>query len=63
MLCSQGEVSGYVIWPPTGRTPPEIVHRQSCVIPMPHNTKQVMVIEWTGDDDQHLHMVNVLDLD
>lgn len=63
MLCSHGEPRGYTIWPPGSHTPPEIVHRQSVVVAMPHDTSQVMVIEWTGDDDEHLHMVNVIDLD
>jgi len=59
-LCSQGRQRGVVIYPPPlPPPPPEVVHRQSTIVPLPHNTRQVMVVEWTGDNDRHLHLVNV----
>lgn len=56
VLCSMGSPRGVTIYPrPFWTPPPEVVHRQSCILPLPHDAEQVAVIEWTdGPPDHHL---------
>lgn len=51
----RGSTRGITIYPkPTYVPPPEIVHTDSCIVPLPHETQKVMVTEWTnGVPDLH----------
>jgi hypothetical protein len=59
ILCIRGVPRGVSVSPKFGEVPPpEMVHHQSTIIPLPHTADQVMVIEWTGDR-RELHLADV----
>ena len=57
VLCSRARERNVTIYPkPFGLPPPEIVHQNSVIVPLPVPDK-LIVLEWT-DDIRDLHRVD-----
>lgn len=58
ILQSFGRPTGVVIYPkPVSIPPPEVVHQQSHIVPLPTVSK-AMVLEWTGNTSER-HLVDL----